>query len=170
MSTTSELVGNCRPPLPAAEEGGLQFPQRSKNARNSVSPQHFSGTARRREAITRRSCGSNPIPATMLCNQKRYGTGKPRSHNGFWVFSYPDFQVQAKRYFSLPGGLELPTNSSEGGTYAFFAIITFFVDKIAFLSFWCYNDWADGTKACLYRWLTIGKRMCKLSFANIVWI
>ena len=45
----------------------------------------------------------------MLCNQKRYCTGKPRNHNGFWAFSYPDFQVQTKRYFSLLRGLELPT-------------------------------------------------------------
>ena len=46
----------------------------------------------------------------------------------------------------------------------------FFVDKIAFLSFWCYNDWADGTKTDLYRWTTIGKRVCKFPFAHIVWI
>ena len=37
---------NCRLPLPVAEEGSLQFPQRSKNARKSVSLQRFSGTAR----------------------------------------------------------------------------------------------------------------------------
>lgn len=51
----------------------------------------------------------------MLCNQKRYCTGKPRNHNGFWAFSYPDFQVQTKRYFSLLRGLELPTPTISGG-------------------------------------------------------
>lgn len=85
-------------------------------------------------------------------------------------FSRAFFEVQTKRYYSLLRGLELPTNSSEGGTYVFFAIITFFVDIIAFLSFWCYNDWADGTKTDLYRWTTIGKRVCKFPFAHIVWI
>ena len=59
--------------------------------------------------------GSNPSSATMLCNQKRYCTGKPRNHNGFWAFSYPDFQVQTKRYFSLLRGLELPTPTISGG-------------------------------------------------------
>ena len=44
----------------------------------------------------------------------------------------PFFEVQTKRYYSLLRGLELPTNSSEGGTYAFFAIITFFVMKTIF--------------------------------------
>ena len=58
--------------------------------------------------------GSSPSPATMLCNQKRYCTGKPRNHNGFWAFSYPDFQVQTKRYFSLLRGLELPTPTISG--------------------------------------------------------
>lgn len=52
---------------------------------------------------------------SMLCNQKRYCTGKPRNHNGFWAFSYPDFQVQTKRYFSLLRGLELPTPTISGG-------------------------------------------------------
>lgn len=50
----------------------------------------------------------------MLCNQKRYCTGKPRNHNGFWAFSYSDFQVQTKRYFSLLRGLELPTPTISG--------------------------------------------------------
>ncbi len=59
--------------------------------------------------------GSSPPSATMLCNQKRYCTGKPRNHNGFWAFSYPDFQVQTKRYFSLLRGLELPTPTISGG-------------------------------------------------------
>lgn len=30
-------------PLPVAEEGGAEFPQRSKNARESESPQRFFG-------------------------------------------------------------------------------------------------------------------------------
>ena len=51
----------------------------------------------------------------MLCNQKRYCTGKPRNHNGFWAFSYSDFQVQTKRYFSCLRGLELPTPALFGG-------------------------------------------------------
>ncbi len=51
----------------------------------------------------------------MLCNQKRYCTGKPRNRNGFWAFSYPSFQVQTKRYFSLLRGLELPTPTFSGG-------------------------------------------------------
>ena len=59
--------------------------------------------------------GSNPSSAAMVCNQKRYCTGKPRSHNGFWVFSCPDFQVQTKRYFSCLRGLELPTPALFGG-------------------------------------------------------
>ena len=59
--------------------------------------------------------GSSPPSATMLCNQKRYCTGKPRSRNGFWVFSYPEFQVQTKRYFLLLRGFELPTPSISGG-------------------------------------------------------
>ena len=59
--------------------------------------------------------GSSPPSATMVCNQKRYCTGKPRSHNGFWVFSCPDFQVQTKRYFSCLRGLELPTPAFFGG-------------------------------------------------------
>ena len=41
-STPREL----RPPLPGAGEGGAQFVPRSKNARISVCPQRFSGTAR----------------------------------------------------------------------------------------------------------------------------
>ena len=45
--------GAC--PLPVAEEGQAPYPQRSKTARISVSPQQFSGTARRGAAITRRS-------------------------------------------------------------------------------------------------------------------
>ena len=68
-----------------------------------------------RRAHNPKAVGSNPAPATMLCNQKRYCTGKPRNHNGFWAFSYPDFQVQTKRYFSLLRGLELPTPTISGG-------------------------------------------------------
>ena len=33
--------------------------------------------------------GSSPVSATTLCDQKRYRTGKPRSRNGFGVFSRP---------------------------------------------------------------------------------
>ena len=40
--------GNCGFALPVADKAKTEFPQRSKNARNSVSPQRFSGTARRR--------------------------------------------------------------------------------------------------------------------------
>jgi hypothetical protein len=40
-------VKNCSLALPAAEKARLQFPQRSENARISVSPQRFLGTARR---------------------------------------------------------------------------------------------------------------------------
>ena len=58
--------------------------------------------------------GSSPPSATMLCNQKRYCTGKPRYHNGFGVFSCPNFQVQTKRYYSLLRGLELPTPTISG--------------------------------------------------------
>ena len=68
-----------------------------------------------RRAHNPKVVGSSPASATMLCNQKRYCTGKPRNHNGFWAFSYPDFQVQTKRYFSLLRGLELPTPTISGG-------------------------------------------------------
>ena len=57
----------------------------------------------------------------MLCNPKRYCTGKPRSRNGFWVFSYPEFQVQTKRYFSLLRGLELPSPVFRGGFWRIFS-------------------------------------------------
>ena len=39
--------GNCVLPLPGAEKGSVQFPQRSKNQRISISPNGSSGTARR---------------------------------------------------------------------------------------------------------------------------
>ncbi len=45
------------------------------------------------------------VQRAMLCNQKRYCTGKPRYHNGFGVFSCPDFHVQTKRYFLCPEDL-----------------------------------------------------------------
>ena len=57
----------------------------------------------------------------MLCNQKRYCTGKPRYHNGFGVFSCPNFQVQTKRYFSLLRGLELPTPTISGGFWEMYS-------------------------------------------------
>ena len=41
-------VGNRRFALPGAGEAKRGFPQRSKNARISESPKHFSGTARRK--------------------------------------------------------------------------------------------------------------------------
>ena len=41
-------VGNHRFALPGAGEAKRGFPQRSKNARISESPKHFSGTARRK--------------------------------------------------------------------------------------------------------------------------
>jgi hypothetical protein len=40
---------NCGLPPPVAEEESPEYPQRSKNARNSVSPKHVSGTARSEE-------------------------------------------------------------------------------------------------------------------------
>jgi len=66
-------------------------------------------------SITQKNKISFLVQRAMLCNQKRYCTGKPRNHNGFWAFSYPDFQVQTKRYFSLLRGLELPTPTISGG-------------------------------------------------------
>ncbi|MBR4473595.1 MAG: hypothetical protein IKS55_08140, partial [Oscillospiraceae bacterium] len=42
---------NRATPLPEAEEGDARLPQRSKNTRISVSPQCFSGTARRNNLI-----------------------------------------------------------------------------------------------------------------------
>ena len=42
-------LGNRKPALPVAGKAGLGLLQRSKNARISVSPQHFSGTAKRKE-------------------------------------------------------------------------------------------------------------------------
>ena len=44
-------LGKSALPLPVADAGRALFPQRSKNARISVSPKHFSGTARRRAAM-----------------------------------------------------------------------------------------------------------------------
>ena len=47
--------------------------------------------------------GSNPASATTLCDQKRYRTGKPRSHNGFGVFSRPILTAQKKiSYHAYP--------------------------------------------------------------------
>ena len=43
--------------------------------------------------------GSNPSPATTLCDQKRYRTGKPRSRNGFGVFSRPFLTARKKDIF-----------------------------------------------------------------------
>ena len=54
---------------------------------------------------------------------------KTRNHNGFWAFSYPDFQVQTKRYFSLLRGLELPTPLFQA------AFKRIFLPKAAFFRF-----------------------------------
>ena len=72
------------------------------------------------KALSQADFPKNPVISfsvlrAMLCNQKRYCTGKPRYHNGFGVFSCPNFQVQTKRYFSLLRGLELPTPTISGG-------------------------------------------------------
>ena len=72
------------------------------------------------KALSQADFPKNPVISfsvlrAMLCNQKRYCTGKPRYHNGFGVFSCPNFQVQTKRYYSLLRGLELPTPTISGG-------------------------------------------------------
>ena len=46
-NTSLLLKGKPALSLPVAEEDGAGLPLRSKNARNSESPKHFSGTARR---------------------------------------------------------------------------------------------------------------------------
>ena len=43
--------------------------------------------------------GSSPAAATTLCDQKRYRTGKPRSRNGFGVFSRPFLTARKKDIF-----------------------------------------------------------------------
>ena len=57
--------------------------------------------------------GSNPSPATIKLNQKRYQREKPRSFNGFRVFLRPFFEVgkkDIKKGFGKISGLEpLPT-------------------------------------------------------------
>ena len=59
--------GNCGFPPPVAEEGNPQFLQRSKNARTSVSPQHFSGTAKRTGGAKRRMRSPrNGSPASVI--------------------------------------------------------------------------------------------------------
>ena len=45
--------GNSVPPLPGAETGGALFPQRSKNARISASPQRFSLNRKVEKALLR---------------------------------------------------------------------------------------------------------------------
>ena len=55
---------DCAPPLPGAEKGGAQSPQRSKNARNSESPQRFSGTARRES--------EESFPESSLCFKRSF--------------------------------------------------------------------------------------------------
>ena len=66
------------------------------------------------KALSQADFPKNPVISfsvlrASISNRKRYRFEKPRNHNGFWAFSYPDFQVQTKRYFSLLRGLELPT-------------------------------------------------------------
>lgn len=36
----------------------------------------------------------------MLSDQNRYGYGKPRNHNGFWVFSCHDLRLKQKDTYS----------------------------------------------------------------------
>ena len=43
--------------------------------------------------------GSSPPPATMLCNQKRYCTGKPRNHTVSGLFRTPIFKCKQKDIF-----------------------------------------------------------------------
>ena len=52
---------------------------------------------------------------TCCATKKGIAPESPRYHNGFGVFSCPNCGVQTKRYFSLPGGLELPTPTISGG-------------------------------------------------------
>ena len=52
------LRGNCRLSLPVAEKESLQFPQRSKSRRISVSPNGFSGTARWTVARSAEHCSA----------------------------------------------------------------------------------------------------------------
>ena len=42
---------------------------------------------------------------TMLCNRKRYCTGKPRYHNGFGVFCAPIFKCKQKDIILCPEDL-----------------------------------------------------------------
>ena len=56
---SQEAKGTSPPPV--ADEGLVPFPQRSKNRRNSVSPNGFSGTARRTEIEISPPC-RNAIP------------------------------------------------------------------------------------------------------------
>lgn len=84
---------NCGLPLPVAEEGRGQFPQRSKNARNSVSPMHFSGTARRDCGPCRGRPPGRPVsvvvqraverPRAACCTRSpRRGGAGPYDENG----------------------------------------------------------------------------------------
>ena len=58
----SPRTGNCGLAPPAADKARLEFPQRSKTARISVSPRQFSGTARR-------TGGSRRSPARRLTDE-----------------------------------------------------------------------------------------------------
>ena len=58
----------------------------------------------------KRLVNSSPVSATTLCDQKRYRTGKPRSRNGFGVFSRPFWLYEKKissHLFPVRWGLEL---------------------------------------------------------------
>lgn len=49
----------------------------------------------------------------MLCNQKRYCTGKPRNHNGFWAFSY-EWQDGSQKV-TIRGNLWFHQYDQQGG-------------------------------------------------------
>ena len=93
-----------------AEEGGVRGPQRSKKSRKSESPTIFSGTARWREAITRRSEVQVLSPQPTLRTEKDIGSKNPET-TAVSGFCYAIFQGMIKK-ISYPqndlwGGLEL---------------------------------------------------------------
>ena len=67
-----------------------------------------------------RLAGSSPVTRTNNANRKRYRFGKPRNHNGFWVFCAV-FQGGIQK-ISFPkndlwGGLELNSTDIKGRFY-----------------------------------------------------
>ena len=75
------------------------------------------GKIRPRAAHNPEVVGSSPASATNIANRKRYRFGKPRNHNGFWVF-YANFQYEIQK-ISFPqndlwGGLELNLKNISG--------------------------------------------------------